>query len=557
VRSRFFAAFALAVALGTAFAAANAAIASEVADLLRERVEAIRTGEITRIEGAGLVGIPALCEFYERRGFAPAWTEEKPEQLIRAVRESEADGLDPQDYLLAALEDMNRRTTGGSAEAATLADRDLLFTESLIRLGYHLLFGIVDPMELDPVSNYTRTIHDLDPPAALERLMSDADIAAVIEREKPSHPAYRGLKAELAAFRALKERGGWESVPAGATLRPGDTDPRVAAVRTRLAATGDFPAGAPADSAGAADGHDVALTEDTYDEALADAVRAFQSRHGLEADGVIGPRTLEEMNTPVDRRIDQVRVNLERARWLLHDIGGTFVIVNVAGFRLYVVHDGEVRWQTRVQVGKMARKTPVFRSELTYLVLNPTWTVPPLLRDEDILPKQRSDPSTLSRMKIKVLTGDGKVVDPSTIDWSRSWGRKFPYILRQEAGPGNALGRVKFMFPNEFAVYLHDTPDQALFEKEERAFSSGCIRVEDPLRLAELLLEPQEGWTREEIERVIATGKTRSVTLAEPVPVLLAYWTTWNENGVFQFRRDLYGRDSRVLAALEEPFQIR
>jgi len=513
-------------------------------ETLRERVESIRSGAVDRILGTKLAAGNVIASFYERRGFTRAWSDpEKSAQLVNAIQAIEEDGLNPEDYLLGPLERMHAQIDSiGAAPPELLVDGDILQTEALTRLGYHVLFGKVDASEFDPVWNFGRTIHDLDPPAALQNVIDSPDLAASIEREKPDHPAYLNLKRELARYRALQKEGGWGQIPSGPAPELGQADSRVPAIRARLAVTGD--AESAADSA------------DVFDDALENGVKSFQTRHGLPADGVVGPRTLEEMNVPIEKRIDQIRLNLERGRWLLHDIGEEFVIVNVAGFRLYLVREGKVAWTTRVQVGKTFRKTPVFRSEMTYLVLNPTWTVPPLLLREDILPQVRRDRGTLKRMKFRVLDRNGRTVDPSTVDWSQS-GRGFPYTLRQDPGPNNSLGRVKFMFPNEFAVYLHDTPHSELFDKEERAFSSGCIRVEDPLQLAELLLEDETDWNRERIDQIIASGKTTSVTFTKPIPVLLSYWTAWVANGILQFRRDLYGRDTAVLSALEAPFRIR
>ena len=541
---------AVSAAVDTAYGGVSDSAAAE-REILRERAEAIRAGDSVRIQGATIAGRNVLPAFYERRAFTLAWTDpQKSAQLIQAIRAIEEDGLNPEDYLLSTLETIRGKVNSTSSPSLELRiDEDILYTEALVRLGYHVLFGKVDYSEFDPVWNFGREIHDLNPPVALQNLIDTSDLATAIQREKPNHPAYANLVRELAHYRALQREGGWGRIPEGGSLEPGSTDARTPAIRARLMATSDLPAANVA-TPGASDG-------DLYDGTLADGVKAFQARHGLAADGIVGPRTLEEMNVPIEARIEQLRLNLERGRWLLHDIGAEFVIVNVAGFRLYFLRDGKVIWTTRTQVGKTFRKTPVFRSEMTYLVLNPTWTVPGLLLREDILPQVRRDRSTLKRMNMKVLDRNGRVIDPATIDWSQS-GRGFPYTLRQDPGPENALGRVKFMFPNEFAVYLHDTPHPELFDKEERAFSSGCIRVEDPLRLAELLLEREQGWARAEIDRVIDSGKTKSVTLAKPVPVLLSYWTAWVDaaSGTLQFRRDLYGRDAAVLAGLNEPFRI-
>jgi murein L,D-transpeptidase YcbB/YkuD len=326
-------------------------------------------------------------------------------------------------------------------------------------------------------------------------------------------------------------------VPEGPKLELGSSGPRVAALRARLGAEGD---------------------SDAFDAPLADAVRRFQARHGLDADGVVGPGTLAALNVPIAARIAQIRVNLERGRWYLHELDPTFVIVNVAGFEVYYLRDSKLVWSARAIIGKPFRATPIFRSRMTYLVLNPTWTVPPGILANDILPAQRRNPSYLAKKGLQVVDRNGRVVPASSIDWSQATARRFPYNLVQPPGPENALGRVKFMFPNSHSVYLHDTPTRSLFEKSERAFSSGCIRIENPLELAALLLEGQKGWDRAAIDAALATGKTRTVTLERPVPVLLTYFTAWvDRGGELQLRRDVYGRDPKVLRALDAEFAFR
>ena len=499
-------------------------------EILRERVESIRAGTTTEIGGAPIAATRALPALYERRRFATAWTPEKAEQLLGAIRDAEADGLDPADYHLEAIERLRREAVGS-------IDLDLVLTDALARLGYHLLFGKVDPEELDPHWNFTREIAGFDPAAALQEVIDSPDLRKALDDLKPRHALYAGLKSALARYREIE----WGAVPPGPTLRIGDVGPRVAALRARLAVT---------------DG--AAPTGEAFDAGLAAAVSRFQARHGLTADGIAGARTIEDLNVPIAARIVQLRVNLERARWLLHDIGDAFVAVNIAGFELYYIRDGKIAWDTRVQVGKPFRATPVFRSRITYLVFNPTWTVPPGILAKDILPAQKRDRSTLAKKGLEVLDMKGNPVAADRIDWDHVSAQHFPYLLRQAPGPDNALGRVKFMFPNEHAVYLHDTPSKSLFDKEDRAFSSGCIRVADPLRLAEILLDGQAGWSRAEIDRAVAAGTTRSVSLAKPVPVWLTYWTAWvDADGIVEFRRDLYDRDARVLQSLDAGFKIR
>jgi murein L,D-transpeptidase YcbB/YkuD len=356
---------------------------------------------------------------------------------------------------------------------------------------------------------------------------------------------YTALREALARDREIQAKGGFPHVPEGPTLELGAHGLRVAALRARLVVSGDLEPQPDADP-------------EAFDPALEAGVRAFQARHGLDVDGRVGRATLAALDLPIESQIEKLRVNLERARWLLHDLAPTFVVVNVAGFQVYYLRDKELVFSARAVVGKPYRKTPLFRSEITYLVFNPTWTVPPTILAEDILPAQRRDPGYLERKHLRVIDANGRVVPTASIDWSEMTPRSFRYMLRQDPGPDNALGRVKFMFPNSYSIYLHDTPSRSLFEKSSRAASSGCIRVEHPLELAALLLQGQSGWGRADIDRVVAEGRTREVRLAKPVPVLLTYWTAWvAPNGRVQFRPDLYHRDAQVARGLSQHFAIR
>jgi L,D-transpeptidase YcbB len=513
---------------------------------LRERVERLREGPAL-VRGQSIAAAQVLHDLYASREFAPAWTSPSARaELLRAIREAANDGLDPQDYHLAALEQLEAETGQTDAAEDLWHDYDLLQSDALARLLYHLLFGKLDPAELSPEWNFSHDVHRGPPAKFLQSVIDAPSLYAEIEREKPQHEMYRKLRAELAHYRELRARGGWPSLPNGPTLKPGERDRRVVPLRARLAVTGELVAPARASE----------IDAPAFDDSVAAAVRAFQNANGLEADAVVGADTLTALNVPIDARIGQIEVNLERGRWLLHDLDPTFAVVNIAGFRVYYLRDGKLVWSGRAQVGKPFRQTPIFRSTITYLVLNPTWTVPPGIFANDILPALKRDPGYLAKRGLRVVDAEGRPVTVP-IDWATMTPGSFPYMLRQEPGPDNALGRVKFMFPNEYSVYLHDTPSQALFAKSERAFSSGCIRVENPLELARLLLEGQPGWDAEAIAAAVASGATRTLTLQHKVPVLLTYWTAWvDRDGVLQFRSDVYGRDAKVRAALDLPFRV-
>jgi len=243
---------------------------------------------------------------------------------------------------------------------------------------------------------------------------------------------------------------------------------------------------------------------------------------------------------------------------MLHDVPQTFVIVDIAGFEVGYFRDGKPVWRARVQVGKPYRSTPIFRSDITYLVLNPTWTVPPGIEAKDVLPAVKRDRSYLTAKNLRIIDQQGRTIDPARIDWIRYSGKSFPYTFRQDPGPDNALGQIKFMFPNAHFVYLHDTPSKNLYERDTRAFSSGCIRVERPLELAEMLLNDPAKWNLSKIRTAIETGNTQTVTLPAPVPVLLYYWTAQGQaDGSVHFKDDIYRRDPAVLKVLDSEFKFR
>lgn len=536
----FFAAFVL--FFTSHLLAAPPPVADPVAEALRTRVETLRNGGDVVISGEGIAARTVIPEFYERRGFRPAWTSrEEVAAMALLIEQSRDHGLDPRDYHGAVVPALVRNDT---LDPAAVADRELVLTDALVRLAYHLRFGKVDQRALDPDWNFSRSLGNIDPPAALEAALASPSLEKAVLSYAPKLPFYWWLTEGLARYRAYADAGGWPQIPAGPTLKPGQRDPRAAVLRKRLLVTGDL---------SGAEGPD----PDLFDPALEDAVKRFQARHGLEADGAVGKGTLAELNVTVAERIDQIRVNLDRARAVAQDIGGDYLIVDIAGFRAGLFLDGKVVWSSRVVVGKPFRKSPIFRAQMQYLVFNPTWTVPPTILRQDVLPKVLKDPTYLQRENMQVVDSSGQEVDPATIEWSRYSAGGFPYQIVQDPGEKNALGRIKFMFPNTHSVYLHDTPSRRLFEKTERAFSSGCIRVEKPLDLAVLLLDDPDKWNPEAVQAAVESSQTRTVNLKRKVPVMLLYWTAeMDPDGIMQFRRDLYGRDDRMVQALAEPFRF-
>lgn len=482
-----------------------------------------------------------VVRFYMRRNFRPGWFDREgvfveSEDLLQALRQVDLDGLTPGEFHLRAVENQLAKPLETAVQLARL---DLLLTDAFFHYARRLRYGRVPStweMQLPP-SPETSLIE------ALEQGLSAHRLVSVMDELAPPYEGYRRLRLMLARYRAVQRRGGWPAVPDGPALKRGSRGGRVERVRWRLVASGDIP------------------DQDTRDEAYFDrgletAVRRFQRRHGLGADGVVGGRTLDMLNVPVEKRILQLRLNMGRWRWLPRELGDRYIIVNSAAFELTIHEKGQSVREMRVIVGRQGRQTPGIVSHIDKLVINPYWYVPETVLG-DLLPRLERDHGLLSRKRLKVfsdLDGAGHEVDATQIKWSDYTGRgaaAFPYTLRQEPGPGNALGQVKFLLPNEQGIYLHDTPAQYLFHRDERALSSGCVRLDEPLTLARYLLSAN-GWTPERLQRVLHSGKPESVSLDKPVPVVIGYWTAWvNEVNELHFRDDRYHRDERVAAALK------
>ena len=520
---------------------------SAVRERLRHRLEATSGPERIVVGRQVVQSETSLRKFYTERGFAPAWSAgsrftDQADSLLAAIEAAGLEGLSPSDYHLIPLR--KALGTGPNAAVRTLGlpgivDTELLLTDAWLLLATHCLSGKLDPTTLDPEWVVSRRQVDLS--IVLETALREGTVAATLRSLLPGQPGYAWLKAGLARYRRLAAQGEWPVVPAGPLLRPGGRDPRLSVLAQRLAAER---------------GDSLNVSGETYEQDLVDAVKSFQRRQGLKVDGIVGPSTLSALNIGVLERIDEIRVNLERWRWLPQDLGPRHIVVNIADFHLRVIEGDGLILTLPVIVGKPFRRTPVFSATMSYLVFSPVWEVPPMLAEQDKLPLIRGNPEYLATYGFEVLSGwgaDERIVDPDSVRWNEMKPGRFPYRLRQKPGPLNALGGVKFMFPNKFNVYLHDTPSRELFRESVRTFSSGCIRVQDTERLAALLLGDKPEWTADAVTAAMTSGRERTVRLTRAIPVHLQYWTAWSdEHGGMEFRRDIYGRDKGVLAALSE-----
>ena len=438
-----------------------------VFNILMDRVDQIWTTGKLKIGDTRVASVHILPRLYEKNNYELLWRNpQNIADLLDQLGAIEDDGLSPEDYHLSELLVLKLNLDENkSPDPILLVNYDILLTDSLIRLLYHLRFGKVDAEDLETEWQMTRAIHNKDPVQAIQESLRSARLAETFENARPQYKAYRWMKSALKKYREIQEAGGWETLPGGPVLKPGMTERRIGQLRKRLHISGDL--------AGP-------LTEsDYFDRELKNAVIRFQNKHRLVADGIVGKKTIAALNIPAKKKIDQIRVNLERGRWILHNIQAEFILVDIAGFRVDYFRNEKRVWSSKAQIGKPFRKTPVFESTIKYLVFNPTWTVPPTILQKDILPKVIKNPDYLKKIKISVINRKGRKVDPNSIKWSKYSGKSIPYTLRQEPGPHNALGRIKFIFPNKHFIYLHDTPSRYLFARKDRAFSSGCIRVED------------------------------------------------------------------------------
>ncbi len=485
-----------------------------------------------------------IGRMYQANGHRPIWNKAGIKALSSALDALAADGLNPADYRFPQIEPTLTNPDPGAQEPARAVEMDILLSETFLRVVYNLYFGKADPERLDPDINFARELEAKDLAPDLLAAAREGRIEDAFDWARPKNERYVWMKQALARYRGYQTDGGWQPIPEGKTLKPGESDPRAHQLRNRLAITGDLPPGGEAGP-----------EPELYNPILQNAVESFQRRHGLEADGIVGQGTLAALNVPVEQRIDQIRVNLERQRWVMHEAYDEFMVVDIAGFKVYWVKDRQVIWSEQVQVGKAFTHTPVFKDRIRYLEFNPTWTIPPGILRRSILPGLKKDPGYLNKKGYLLLTQDGKQVDPKAVDWNALKG--FPYIVRQPAGPDNALGLVKFLFPNPHLVYLHDTNHRELFDRTSRTFSSGCIRVRNPFDLAERLLEGQGDWNRARIDQVVASGKTLRVNLEQPLRIIIVYGTARAEDGRVHFRPDIYQRDAAVLAALDGEFRVR
>lgn len=487
-----------------------------------------------------------LRTFYTERDYEPAFVypdEDRLQEALELLCRSEADGLNVGDYLTGILRQQIEHVYGEKAEsgddrARRLGELDIAVSQTMMRYASHILTGRVDPKDVS--STWKMPVHEVEPWRIVNEALSSESLESIPGRIDDIHDQYGKLRQALARYRSIKRNGGWTPIPNGEVLEEGDSGERVKALIERLVVEGDL------DS--------TILVDSTYRYTphVAEAVQSVQNRFGLEVDGVAGERVLSVLNVPVDERIEQIEINMERWRWIPGHFGSRYLYVNIPAFELHAFDEGREVLSMPVIVGKVYEDsaTPVFTDTLEYVEFNPYWNVPESIASDEIVPNARADESYLVRNGYEILsnwTNDARILEPTNSNLDRV--EAGTYRVRQKPGSLNALGRVKFMFPNEFNIYLHDTPQGYLFERAARAYSHGCIRVANPRELGEFVFSGE--WTSEQVENEIESRERRTVSIPEPLPVYILYWTAFvDEDGRINFREDLYGNDAGLQDAL-------
>jgi len=482
---------------------------------------------------------------YSHNNFQPIWVKaqglnNQGEAFLEYLEEVKYDGLDKTDYLYDEIESLVNELSN-SEDPELHAVLDMMFSNSFIKLSNDLDLGKVDPTKLDmewkiesePVGeDYFELLLDIS--------NNNASVSKTLDKLRPDNFRYEQLRALL---RKAMEQEEEEVVILNfdGKIELGEHHEKIPDIRRKLISTGDLKSYSPADST-------------VYDDRLAEGVRAFQIRHGLTDDGVLGADFIEAINYSHQDLITKLKVNLERFRWLPNFVEGEGdkVIVNIPDFYLDYISGNDTIFTSRVVVGKEYRQTPVFSSKMSYLVFSPTWTLPNTILWEDAIPAIKKDRSYLERNKMQIVTTDGEPVDAGSINWNNVEKGNFPYLIRQTPGAHNSLGRVKFMFPNDYAIYIHDSPAKALFDKDERAFSSGCIRLEKPQEFASLLLQ-DSGWNETEIVQAMDRPDEKNVNLDKNPEVWILYLTVWENRHGLQVREDIYDGDKKLAEALSLP----
>ncbi len=508
--------------------------AAETVETLRRSVEQLQsTGRLT-VAGQAVLSARTLPEIYEARGFRLLWNDAANEEaLLGEIAAVGGDGLNPADYHFESLRlALERRAREPDSPAAAVA-ADLLLSDALVRLATHFHLGKLDPATRQPRWDLPATVRGEPGAAIVARMAAGGGLAIKLGDMRPVQPIYGRLKSVLARYRVIEQAGGWETIPSGRVLQQGMDDARVVLLRRRLAMTGDFPG--------------IVVDSPRFEPALEEALRRYQARHQLEADGVFGPASVRALNRPVEERIDLLRANLERARWLLAEVRGRFLMLDPAGGQVVLMDNSQPIVALPAEFAPAARDAAEFRAEMRFIVVHPDWVLPQRLVETQVAPLARRTPGELGARGLQVFDQAGAELDAARADWARPAG----LIVRQLPGPRSFLGVLRFPMPNPAQIFVHGGPG-------EGETLPGSIRLGNPVLLARALAGPPETWTAETLGAALTGGVPRTLTLGFAVPVIYAHWSAWVEvDGIVSFRQGHERHDAPVIAGLQRPAGAR
>lgn len=472
-----------------------------------------------------------LQDFYGNRDYTAAWNnEELRNSFVLELKNANEEGLFSSDYQIEKLQHSLKKLNELTKKERVKLEFTL--TEAFFDYAHDLYYGKTNPTKMYEIWGLQR--QEIDFSEALNRAIENNSISSVLEELKPQNEIYKELKKSLAEYsHKIKNEKSLEKIAEGDAIEPGEKDPRIPKIAARLKEIGVLD-------------ENYNTQDSVYDEKLPAAVKIFQKHKVLATDKVIGNSTIEQLNKGPRDRYRQILVNLERWRWFPRDFGANYILINIPNYELDVIENGKIVRVHNVIAGDKTHHTPIFSDSIQYIVLNPQWHIPSSIASAEIIPAARKNANYLSSRNIYVTNSEGKRIDPSKINWKNAES----YSFTQGAGAGNALGHVKIIYPNKYAIYLHDTPAKAIFEQNSRAESHGCVRVEDALQLAAYLLSDQKEWDMEKIQETIASGKTVKIKVTRPVKVYHLYWTAWRENGETVFANDVYNLDDGIYDAL-------
>lgn len=499
----------------------------------------LQKNQSVKLKGQKVYSSQVLISAYEHSGYDLLWqNEQNRHDLLSIIEEAYLDGLNPYDYHVEYIRNNITKHRSKPSRSFNKAVADIIMTEAILTYRMHLAKGKVNQNSLKPNWQDCITTEADTLIQSLRTHLSNNTLKKWIDASRPKLKIYNEFKNLFAKYYSIYHRGGHlvKLKYPGFSLKLGDTIPEVELLKQHLVANA----------------YSSLSVDNVFDQQLEEVVKDFQILNGIDSDGIVGEKTYEALNISIPERLDILRVNMDRIRWLNHKLPDDYILINIASFYLHVVKSNKMTYYCRVVVGKDHKQTPTFSSQISYLVFNPSWRIPFSIVSEEILPQLKSDKKFLQDRNMVLWKGN-KQINPETTDFSQYSIDYFPFSITQQPGPSNALGKVKFIFSNPYAVYLHDTPSKSLFNRSERAFSHGCIRVENPLQLAHLLLNDQK-YSLEQINEIVATKETTTVFLNKQMPVVIIYMTCDDNkhDGRISFYKDIYGLDQQVLDALSK-----